>query len=788
MRPRATAALRTRWSAAVRITVLALSCSGPASAAGLTLQAPRWTREHMESALQDRARWRFIYGTRDPSATSLLRDRAHFVARRLFGGDSSWVLADRDVDAAALTGASLLLVGSPRENTWTQQLAPALPLRFGEASFEWQGTRYARPDESVTLVHPNPLDPERFLIVMAGNSRDAMSRRGGFLFGEDDWRISRAGELVRSGRFAQSAAAPWRYDAALDRDRDAERARYQRQLVSVRLPGVELRAPGDLDATRVRADAESLLARLARVGLAAPADVPPIRLTLYRSLEEKGGITRDTRPEHQAAGEAHSARGAGRATHDLVALAAARLVQRGAGDSRFTWPAAAWLAGRFEGEALATSVARLVRAGLLPSAAEAARREVRWRSPLRMTPARGLLARAVWESAPAARRRDALLALTRREPPGTLDSLCAAAGVSTGDVTRRYAALADTLARRGAAALAARAPERWQPANGFQRGVCLAHSVRMGGGYLSAEAASTLTELRARGATWVSLTPFGYLRAPDSPQIVSSADSGPDEETDEAICEAAARARLAGQRVWLKPHLWTRGWVGELAFSARGWERFFEEYREFLLHWAILADRERIDGLFVGHELASSTRLHPARWRALIADVRKVHRGTLTYGANWDEAAHIPFWDDLDLVSVSFYSPIATTPTRDPRMLQAGVRRAMQALRPISVRTRKPVLLSEVGYAPTAGAGVRPWVEGEGAIDLETQRACYEALVEGIDRDLWIAGVFWWKWFTASGSGGGRDASFTPQGKPAEAVMTRALQSWEGRPVRAAIR
>lgn len=78
-----------------------------------------------------------------------------------------------------------------------------------------------------------------------------------------------------------------------------------------------------------------------------------------------------------------------------------------------------------------------MRAGLLPTAAEAAGREARWRSPLRMTPARALLARAVWETAPPPRRAAALLTLLQREPPGSLDSLCAAAGVAAGEVTRR---------------------------------------------------------------------------------------------------------------------------------------------------------------------------------------------------------------------------------------------------------------------------------------------------------------------------------------------------------------
>lgn len=757
-----------------------------AAAQELSFQSPRLTREKMESALSAAAKWRFIYGTREPAAEHVLRERALLVARRLFGGDSSWVLADRDAELGTLSGASVLLVGGPKENSWSQRLVGALPVRFGAASFEWQGTAYARRDEAITLVRPNPLASDRFLILMAGNSIEAMSRRGGFFFGEDDWRITRGGDLVRSGSFAQDPKSPWRYDAARDHDCDAERERFVAGLLRTTADGLSVRAPAGVDVASVHTRAVRVMAECDRIGLQAPAGAAPLSLTVYASLEQKGEMTRDTRPEHGGVEGGHVALPAGRTQPDLWTIAAGRLRQVGAGASRFTEPASIWLAGRFEGETLPTSIARLHRAGLLPSAAEAASNRGAWRSPLRVLPARAVLVRAIWESASAASRRGALLSLTRREPPGTLDSLCAVAGVRASDVTHRYAAIAAAIAERGAEALAVSSPRPWTTADRFQRGVCLAHFVRMQEGYVSRSAASELVALRERGADWVSLTPFGYLRSLQSPEIASSSMGGPDEETDESIVECAGRARALGMRVWLKPHLWSRGWIGELAFTDRDWERFFEHYREFLLHWAILADRERIDGLFVGHELVSSTRLHGAKWRALIGDVRRVYRGTLTYGANWDEVGHIDFWDALDLVSVSFYSPIAEQPTRDVRTLRKGVHKALTALREVSVRTQRPVLLSEVGYAPTAAAAMKPWSEGEGAIDLETQRACYEALISGIESDTWIAGVFWWKWFTSPGVGGSTDGSFTPKGKPAEAEMTRALRAWDGRPVRAA--
>lgn len=261
----------------------------------------------------------------------------------------------------------------------------------------------------------------------------------------------------------------------------------------------------------------------------------------------------------------------------------------------------------------------------------------------------------------------------------------------------------------------------------------------------------------------------------------NSTDSGPDGESDESLCEAAARARALGLRVWLKPHVWTRGWAGELAFTPSGWQRFFDEYEAVTLHWSLLADREQLDGFFVGHELASSTTADPARWRTLIGRVRKLYGGLLSYSANWDEAARVPFWDQLDVIGVSFYAPLADKPTRDPGALRAGAVRALASLQALAKRFGRPVLLAELGYAPNAEAAVRPWEEGRGAADPDMQRACYEAAVSALEPCEWLAGAYFWKWGSSSRLG---DDPFDPRGKPAEAVMLRALRGWQGRPVR----
>ena len=770
---------------------------------------PRYTREQMEGALDESERWLFIHGTRDGAQTAVLRARALLVARRLFGGDTSRVVADRGVSAEEFARRPVILFGGAQQNEWTQKLGPALPVEFTPTGFRWAGHDYDRPGDVLHLVYPNPLDPHRFLLLVAGNSAAAIEREGGaFLLGAEDWRIYRDGELKRSGVFAQSAGHPWRYDPALDRDREDEARRFATALRITRTASVTVAAPPGLAlAAPTLEQADSLLKRLDALGLAAASDpggpltrrapgaraapraapmpaARPLSLTLYRSLEEKGALTRDTRPEHLEAGAAYAALPAGHAALDLWSVAAARLIRLGASEQApFLLPAAVGLCGRLEGEPLAHAIGRAYFGRVLPSAREAASPGGAWRSPLMIVPARAVLTRAVLEVG-GSRGRAALLALLNEHPPGTLDSLGRGAGVGAARVEERYRLIADSLGRAGGNGPGG-APRVWRPADGFQRGVCLAHAVSLEHGYLSADCARELATVQRLGANWISLTPFGYLPAGGVPEIVTSAAGGIEEESDEAICEAGARARALGLRVWLKPHLWTRGWVGDLAFGPLGWERFFESYRVFILHYALLAEREGFDGLVVGHELASASLGFPDRWRALIGEARRVYHGTLTYDANWgDEVKGITFWDALDLVSVSFYDPLAAKPTSSVAELQSGAAKALAGLRAVALRTHRPVLLSEVGYAPFAGAGVRPWEEHRGSPDLETQRACYEAVVRALSPCDWVAGALWWKWFSTDRIGGPSDASYTPRGKPAEQVMSRAFAEWRRRPVR----
>jgi hypothetical protein len=86
----------------------------------------------------------------------------------------------------------------------------------------------------------------------------------------------------------------------------------------------------------------------------------------------------------------------------------------------------------------------------------------------------------------------------------------------------------------------------------------------------------------------------------------------------------------------------------------------------------------------------------------------------------------------------------------------------------------RPILFTEFGYRSTDFAGKKPWDvdRKKTTVNLEAQANTTKALFETFWHEDWFAGGFVWKWFHNHDEAGGKnDARFTPQNKPAEAVL-----------------
>jgi hypothetical protein len=300
------------------------------------------------------------------------------------------------------------------------------------------------------------------------------------------------------------------------------------------------------------------------------------------------------------------------------------------------------------------------------------------------------------------------------------------------------------------------------------RGVCLEAARPLG--------PDDLRPIHDLGADWISQTPFGWVRSLNAPEVIlASGHRTLWGESDSGLVQTARLARGLGIKTLLKPHLWVRhaGWPGELAMqSDADWQAWFHSYETFILHYAQLAENSGMEALAVGTELSRTTG-HTQEWRRIIARVRAVYHGSLTYCANWSEEAEaVEFWSDLDFIGVQAYYPLSKTPHPRPEELRPAWAPFVASLESLSKRTGKRIVFTEVGYKSVAGALAKPWEwEGSGPPDVELQRQAYQALFETFWNRSWFGGTFIWKWHTWAGAAQEAGSDFTPQGKPALEVI-----------------
>ena len=303
--------------------------------------------------------------------------------------------------------------------------------------------------------------------------------------------------------------------------------------------------------------------------------------------------------------------------------------------------------------------------------------------------------------------------------------------------------------------------------------------------------AAELAPLLKNQVNWIAQMPFGWQAGVAEPAVRLSPGRRPGRggywgESDAGLLYTARLARQHGIRTLLKPHLWVRGrnaWPGDVNMAnAAAWNAWFASYSAFILHYAQLAETGRFDGFCIGTELLHATEpRHERAWRDLIRQVRRVYHGPLTYAANWSgEYQQIRFWDALDYVGIQAYFPLSTAPSPPLDTLLRGWRPHLRALAAWQQRVRKPVVFTEVGYKTTPDAAARPWEWPEYLATLEvpdeaTQARCYEALFRACWGQPWLRGMFIWKWYPGLEADGParRHADFTPQHKPAEAVLAR---------------
>jgi hypothetical protein len=251
--------------------------------------------------------------------------------------------------------------------------------------------------------------------------------------------------------------------------------------------------------------------------------------------------------------------------------------------------------------------------------------------------------------------------------------------------------------------------------------------------------------------------------------------------TPDALGDLIRYAKGKGLRVILMPIVLLDApqgnqWRGTIA--PESWPDWWESYRSMLQHFAYIAQGNGVDLFVVGSELIT-TESNIEEWTKTIAMVRGIFKGNLTYSGNWDRYEAVSFWDQLDLIGMNSYWTLGPDRHVTLRQIENRWKEIQDGLLPFMVKTRKPLILLEVGWCSLANAADEPWdyTRDELDIDLDLQNRLYQGFFNSWYGNPKLGGFMIWNWMPNWGSpkDEGYTKGYTPWGKPAEQIMRQWL-------------
>jgi len=217
------------------------------------------------------------------------------------------------------------------------------------------------------------------------------------------------------------------------------------------------------------------------------------------------------------------------------------------------------------------------------------------------------------------------------------------------------------------------------------------------------------------------------------------------------------------------PLMKTGHWRGQLQPTNGG--AWYASYKALLLRYAGLAQSEDAEAVDIGTEL-SSLQNNTAAWLDLIAAIRAVYTGQLTYSSNWG-GPYPAFGSALDFASVDAFFPLSAPHGASVAQLVSAWQQWTPSLSQIQASLGKPLVLTELGTTsePDSYRSPYDWHHG-GGVSLEAQRRYYAASCQAL-KPL-VGGMYWWVYYTNwfDKVQPATDPGFQPAGKPAEQEIT----------------
>lgn len=291
--------------------------------------------------------------------------------------------------------------------------------------------------------------------------------------------------------------------------------------------------------------------------------------------------------------------------------------------------------------------------------------------------------------------------------------------------------------------------------------------------WTSPKGRASLEALAQTGANWVTLA---WSADQDTPQSTTIDTDAPRVVPADQVADTARVAHELGLKVCLKPVVncadgtW-RAYINFLDPPVPGepsWPEWFADYEEFILGAARVAEEVGAEMLCIGCEMVMADG-QEALWRGLIADVRDVYSGLVTYNCDKYQEDRVTWWDAVDVISSSGYYPSGTWPEN------------LERIHGVVERERRPFCFLETGCPSRLGAQVRPndW-NIPGPADEGSQADYLDEMLGAVAAHPWVGGVMLWDWpavlYEPAEAPENRD--YCMYGKRGEAVISEHFARW----------
>lgn len=245
--------------------------------------------------------------------------------------------------------------------------------------------------------------------------------------------------------------------------------------------------------------------------------------------------------------------------------------------------------------------------------------------------------------------------------------------------------------------------------------------------------------IESTGADFVIFAPNGLQETAHSEEICyTSAASFSDEE----LVEMIRYAKKKGTRVGLKPTANCKNgvWRAYISFFDEDvicepkWSNWFASYMAFQVHYAKIAEKEGCDLFIAGCEMVMSEH-REAEWRQVIAAIKEVYTGPVSYNTDKYQEDHIRWWDCVDVISSSGYYPAGTWEME------------LDRIETVVKRFQKPFFFAEAGCMSRSGSKQVPnnW-ELRGKLRMEEQVEWYREMFAACAKRDWVKGFGLWEW------------------------------------------